>query len=622
MLEKRWSNFICFILACVTSFSFSIENDIYVVTEEVASKWQGLLWQIKSAICFPTYVAMILIVMIFFAYRQLWPKVERKLFKWSIPFAAVGSLVLLLCESYHKYDSWDKVFGGESVFLLSVVRGSGIGVLFFFCFHLINTIWIGTEESISKQSWKKFLMVMGIMMLCWMPYIIIMFPGNVCPDTADEVAQILGESQYCWTIRSIIPEYTDTLWNNHHPVFYTWILSLFVKLGDIIGSHAWGFEIYSFLQCTCLAAVLAYNLKYMEELGVPKKIRRGMLLFFALNPLFPLWGVTFTKDIPFSFVLLMVVVQLYKILKGSSSPTLSSIVNLGIWAFLLMLLRNNGFYMLLALIPFAVWLLWKDKKKMVRLLAAIVLPLLIFQIVIQGMIFPALHISKGSVREMMSIPFQQTARYVKEYKKEVRKEDRKNILALLGDKKNTLKDIGDNYVPDRADRIKNRYNAAATKEDMKNYIKTWAKGLVSHPDVYIEAFFNLNYGWFGFESRQDFSHYNGITGIDITKMMEEVRNPESLAGARKYVQYFFDILSRLPFSVWMIEFSFYTWAYVVFLLLMLIRKKYYELVACCVIYANYFICFIGPVAYTRYAIPMIVCAPFVLVLTFAKEQKS
>lgn len=614
---------ICMALAIVSSFSFCLENDIYDVPEGVSGKAEIILWKIQNAVNTPTYIEIALLAALFFAYCYLYPKMEKGILKWGIPFAVFSSLAVLLCESYYQYDSWDKVFGCGSAFALSVVRGAGIAILFFFGFLFCNCLGLEIipAERKTERNWKEFVCIICILMLCWLPYLIIMFPGNVCQDAADEVAQILQNSDYCWTIKSITPEYPDTLWNNHHPVFYTLILAVFVKLGDVIGSHAWGLEIYCILQCGCLAAVFSYLIQYMKRQGVSKKIGRIMLVFFALNPIFPMWGVTLTKDIPFSIVLLMLVLKFYQFLKEPESFTIRSGICMGIWGLLLMLFKNNGFYMLLLMIPFSAWFLWKERRQFVRLLMVIIVPMLVFQIGVQGIFFQVFHISKGSVREMLSVPFQQTARYIQAYGETLDEEDAECILAILGKGETSLQKIGDNYVPDRADRVKSRFNPNATSTDLKNYFAVWGKGLLKHPGTYVEAFLNLNYSWFSFDSRQDVRCYTGITGTDVTNMLEDVKNPEALAHERTMIQYYVKALSKLPFTAWLIGFSCYTWAYLIFFLIMLKRKKYRELVACCILYANYLICFIGPVACTRYAVPMMVCAPAVMIFAFAKEKK-
>ena len=56
--------------------------------------------------------------------------------------------------------------------------------------------------------------------------------------------------------------------------------------------------------------------------------------------------------------------------------------------------------------------------------------------------------------------------------------------------------LADRYNPDLADNVKNKYNKYATKEDLLEYFKVWFKGLIKHPNTYIDATVNNVYGYF------------------------------------------------------------------------------------------------------------------------------
>lgn len=631
--REKW---LCLLIACLTSLAFCLENDNYVISEELRVQLGGapavLLWQLNQAFIPPGYVAVITVILLYFAYRHLIPRLDKKLFKWSIPFSVIGSFLMLLGESFYQYSNWDKVFGGKTAFLLSVGKGAGVAIGLFFVFHIICLQRIELERYAEQKykAWRETFFVVLLLMLCWIPYIIAMFPGNFCPDAADEIAQITGSSQYCWTIKSIVPEYEGALWNNHHPVFYTWLLAVFVKLGEVLNSSTIAFALYTVLQCVCMASVFAYFLNYIKKMGVQRKVRLGILLFFALNPIFPLWGVAISKDTYFSMVVLLSILYLYRLIKMPEQCTIKNCVVTSAWLLLMMLLRNNGFYMLLAILPFIAYFFRKERKQFIRVVAVLVIPMLVFQIGVQGILFPALHISKGSIREMLSVPFQQTARYVKEFELELDAEDIKNIQAILGKAEEKISVIGERYVPEHADAVKNRYNPQATGEDIKRYFKTWAKGLVKHPDVYIEAFLNLGYPWFTFDSHYDFRYYNEFVQEDakgnmqrteqrVREMLGDMERLDCFERTSQAITYMVDTLAKIPFLSWTVEFSFYTWAYIIGLLILVIRKKHQELLACGILFMNYLICFVGPVAYTRYAMPMIVCAPFVVILVFSEK---
>ena len=82
-------------------------------------------------------------------------------------------------------------------------------------------------------------------------------------------------------------------------------------------------------------------------------------------------------------------------------------------------------------------------------------------------LLPALKIPAGSVREQLSVPFQQTARYVKEHEKEISEEEKEKIDKVLG--YDTLKE---RYNPNLADPVKNQYNKYTTKKQLKDYFQS------------------------------------------------------------------------------------------------------------------------------------------------------
>lgn len=617
---------VCIILAMVSTFCFCIENNTYVVSNEqaieIGSKIGIILFQLKSAIKVPTYVGCFGVVLLYFAYRYMMRFINKNQLKWSVPFAFISSLVLLLCESYYMYDNWNKVFGNTTALFTSLIRGTGICIIVNFLFLGICNVKLHLEQTELNQEKKysEYIFYIGILMLCWLPYIVIMFPGAMNPDTRDQLAQIVGNERLCWTARTVNIDTTNSLWNNHHPVFYTWILSWFVEIGRMIGSYPWAFEIYCVLQCILLAGTISCLLMYLKKRGISKRVCMLILGFFALNPVVPLYGMTVMKDTLFGILMLACVSLFYELFRNPKVFSTKKAFCLIIAAFLLMLVRNNGFYLLLMLLPVALWFYRKDKTTMKRILFIMILPLLVFQVGINGILFHQLKISQGSPREMMSVPFQQTARYIKEYGDTISEADEKVILKILSNPENSLQTIADKYESTRADSVKGMYNKNASSEDMKEYIKVWFKYLLKHPTVYIQAFLNLDYGWFTMDSKKDNVYYDGITDETTKEVLSGLESPEKLSSARNVISSYVKILGRLPFTAWLTEFSAYSWLYLVVLFVMCMRKKYFELLSCGLIFFNYLICFIGPVGYMRYVVPMLICAPWVFVLAFGEKE--
>lgn len=616
-----------FVLALMSSLAVVVSNGTYIATdslkEELGSQVLIDFWQIKAAFSYPDYSVYMLVIMAFFGFIYLIPKVSRRNIKWGIPFSIIGALFVLLCDSYFELNSWDKVFGSVTAVVTSCFKGIGIATLIFFVYDIANRVNIEKLDALNKGFDKKvFIKLTIIMIACWVPYMIIMAPGSMGTDTRDQFAQILGNGEMSWSPGTVPRKPTDILLTNHHPVAHTLLLGIFLKFGELIGSYFAGIELYCVLQSCVFAAALTYSVIKLQEYGMSERLAKIVYLFFTLCPLFPLWGMTTFKDTPFAIMLLVVTILLYDAFKMPEKFTKTKYWVLAAALFVLLLVRNNSFYMLLLLLPFAVIHFRKDKKFVIKVISVMLIPLLIFKVGFTGVAFKVAGVNNGSPREMLSVPFQQTARYIVEFENEITPEEEINIRTILGGGDLTLAEIAAEYVPDRSDPVKGEYNKYATTEDLLNYFKTWFAQLVKHPACYVEAFLNLNFSWFSSESNHDAIIYNGNTDETIPDYLEGLDNPEALDGARSAVSQMVNALDRIPVISCLFEFSFYTWCYVVIFLAMLMRKRYTELLVCLPIFANYAICFVGPVAYMRYVIPMIVCIPFVIFITFSRRKNN
>lgn len=614
-----------FILAVLSSFALVVSNGTHKVDpqlkETVSNSLILAISQIKSSIASPKYTVLFFVILAFVAFLYLIPKVDKRNLKWNIPFSLIASLFFLLCDSYFYTNSWDKVFGSTTAVVTSGLKGIGIAVLVFFIYDIINRINFElTTGEVPRV--KKFIVLTAVMIVFWIPYMVILAPGAMAADTRDQFGQFTGIVELCWSPGTVVREPSDILLTNHHPVFHTVLLGVFLKIGELLGSYAIGTELFAVIQCIFLAGSLAYCTLKLREFGMSKKMVGLTYAFFALFPLFPLWGMSLFKDTPFTIALLVMTILLYDAFRNPHGFTKFKYFALSVFVMLLMLVRNNGFYLVLLLVPFVIIHFRKDKKFLLKIGCVLIIPLIIFKFGYQGFFFDAMGINQGSPREMLSVPFQQTARYIAEYGDEITPEEEESILTVLGGNEYTLEEIGERYVPDRSDNVKDTFNKNATTDDLIDYFKTWASQLTKHPDVYIEAFLNLNFSWFTFFSNWDYLYVNGVNDKLIPQYLEGLENPQSTQEAKALLSQSLYTVARLPLISALFEFSSYTWAYVVLFLAALRRKKHKELLACLPIFANYVICFVGPLAYMRYVIPMLTCLPFAAFIIFSKNKEK
>lgn len=587
--------------------------------------FRGVL-HIKNSIRTTEIFSLVLFCVLSIFYNQIFQTVLARTKKIAYCIFSISvSVIFLLCESFYKTDSWDMLFESSSAFLIAIIRCAGISFLVYAMILFVNSIeWKSlyfktiNKCNIEKTFKHEIVKWSGLFFLAWVPYIVLLFPGCFTLDAQDEIAQIYGNRDYCWSIRGMILLDDNVILNNHHPVFYTQLLRCVLAFGRLIGSYEWAFEIYCILQCAFLASILAYLITVISKKNVSKVVRNVFVAFFALNPVIPIYGMTIVKDTLFACFFCLGIVLLYEVLGRKKWSWLKGTA-LSIDLLFLMLSRNNGLYIVCGLLVILAIVLWKKREKLWRMACVLVVPILIFQIGINGIIYPYFNVTPGSVREIFSVPFQQTARYVKEYGDEISKEDAEIICKVLL-KDGDIQQIADNYVPERADNVKNNFNKYCTTDDIKEYLIVWAKGFIKHPLVYIEAFLNLNYSWFSFYSTQDGIIYAGADELDLPILVNGFEGAGGNQFIRTCVYESVQLLSRLPGINILVEFSSYTWLYLYLFIRMVKNHNWKALAVSSPVYINYLICFVGPVAYMRYALPMLLCAPLIVFIVLVNDK--
>lgn len=146
---------------------------------------------------------------------------------------------------------------------------------------------------------------------------------------------------------------------------------------------------------------------------------------------------------------------------------------------------------------------------------------------------------------MLSLFFQQTARYVRDYGDDVTAEEKEVIAAVLDyDKLPTA------YNELTADPVKTTYHARTT-DDLTAYFKVWFTQFFKHPLCYVEATWNQNY--YLFAPNIDNIVYNKDCTVaweimEEMGMQEQIKFevPEKLHGICSIMVSWYTLLTRLP----------------------------------------------------------------------------
>ena len=317
---------------------------------------------------------------------------------------------------------------------------------------------------------------------CVLPLVLV-YPGGMNADSWCQAGM------YFQVVR---PDWGLYEFTSHHPPAHTVYFSSIIALGKKLGSANLGLFAVVLLQAVMHSAVFAYALHTMRQLGAPRYLRLLGLLAALFSPFYVTAYPAVVKDNVYSWALLLFVTEVIWMLRlgrdywrGGRHLALLALGILGA-----MLMRNNGKYVIypMVLLLLIVFFIQYQKTGVLRRVAlALLLPVLAANL-IQSALMSHYDIEKGSIREALSLPIQQTARYVLERGDEVTAEEKAAIAAVL-DYGNMAQD----YYPMESDPVKDAFNPEATTADVLNYLKTWLRMGLKHPLVYVKATVNQSY---------------------------------------------------------------------------------------------------------------------------------
>ena len=317
---------------------------------------------------------------------------------------------------------------------------------------------------------------------CALPLALV-YPGGMNADAWCQAGMFFQVVRPDWGLY----EFTS-----HHPPAHTVYFSAIIALGKRLGSANLGLFAVMLLQAGMHSAVFAYALHTMRQLDAPRYLRVLGLLAAMFSPFYVTAYPAVVKDNVYSWaILLFVIEEIWMLHLGRDywrSGRHMALLTLGIMGSMLM--RNNGKYVIYPMVLLLLIVFFVRYRKTGLLKRAV--PGLLLPVLAAGLMQSALMshyaIEKGSIREALSLPIQQTARYVLERGDEVTAEEKAAIAAVL-DYDNMAQD----YFPMESDPVKDAFNPEATTADVLNYLKTWLRMGLKHPLVYVKATVNQSY---------------------------------------------------------------------------------------------------------------------------------
>lgn len=463
-----------------------------------------------------------------------------------------------------------------------------------------------------------FLCVGIVLNIVWFPALIGYLPGLFTWDTPQQIYMWYNMPNYHSSLLNLInPEITLS---QHHPVLHTALLGLCVQLGQLFGNDSFGVFVFTFIQFESTIFVIAYSLNVLYRIGSPKALIIGILCFYALVPIFPLFADLTVKDSLFGVLLLAFETLCFSLAVNRESRCRDWAALISV-AILLSLMRNGA--LLFALAGIASLVLTSPRYAKRGTLCAI--SVLVVVVSFSSILLPSLQVTPGSKREMLSIPFQQVARYVVEHPDEMSDKDAVAIDAIL-----ELDTLADRYDPNLSDKVKDQYNENATREEMQNFWLAWARLGATHPETYLSATANNYYGYF-YLTDFDPELYTKEYSMECMAKMEsfnihEAENAFSdILGV--FDMFYMNLIETLPLIKVVLAPPFYVWILIVLTFICITQRRREGVVLLTAPWLVLLVNLIGPAngySYFRYTYPIALCIPFIfgIVLTLQRSKSK
>ena len=539
----------------------------------------------------------IFLLFIFISLYRMYYKYKNNNILISI-FSIFISFIMILGKSFNIYDS-TKLISDNTI--LSII--SFIGYYYFYSTVIsiiINKIDFKNENK--KTNKKIFLVSLLTILLSWSVYVLAFYPGILSPDPSNQILQFFNvDTKY---LDSVIQLDKSVKITNHHPVLHTVLLGGCVKIGEFINNPNLGIFLYTSLQIIFLSCTLSYTIYYLYKLNTPNIYLIFLLIIYSLVPHYVFYSMSLVKDTVYSTLIILYVIFLFDILyiKNDLKYTRTVILLL-----LISLFRNNGIFVIIFSFP----LLLIYKKNLRKKLTTIFLIFIcLFTMYNKSLYY--LKIPKGSIREALSVPFQQTARLAKY--KDIDNKDKKIIDKLLNYK--TLKK---RYNPNISDPVKNKFNKNYTKNDLINYFKVWLKYLFKYPKIYIDSFINNTYGYFYPNTNNWYIYYKFDSRI--TKIIDYHYN--DFNNLRNILSTYGIIFPYIPVIGLISNIGFNTLVIFLICLMCIIIKNKKFLIVLSPLLISIIFCLLSPVnTYFRYATSYIFSVPLLINLFLCSKKSN
>ena len=610
--RKALHTILCVMLTLISSFAFFASRDI--LNREMAMYFVGTeslfpLTLMRLTLLLPTqhFGSALFAVAAFFLFRrhEVWP-----LKKAEFVFAASFTLAYYVGITFTLYSSFGLLTSSTFALLYSALLFMGFFPFFYVttCFltEILGSRKINNQQNTNKDTDSKlamffgekrpFLAPFGLFLLAWLPFFLLYFPGNLMNDSVRQLMHFMG----------------DTM-PNFHPLTSTFFMGILYRIGLAFDSANMGLALITVAHNLITAAAFALALVYMRRWGVPLKLRLTAMLFFAFFPVFGIWPQTILNTTHGTPAMLVFVLLYINLIREHSRKNLILCI---LAAILASLLRSEAIYIVSLSLAALAFLPGLSAKLRLQKLAVAVMVVVCSQLIWVGTMRATDH-EASPVWVMLSIPFQQTARFVRYH--EVRYDE----LRVLEETFYGFHELSDLYHPWISDPVKARFIEGS---DLVSYFRVWAAMGLRAPLTYLEAAIAVSFSYvvpFGPDWNIVFPEASWDAIPNLSR--PDIGYVFSSQTARAIPLNIIELFERLPVINLFFHTGNYTWA-LAFFALMLIKKRrlkplFYFVPAFVIILT----CIASPIhGFWRYYLPVLYMFPVlaaIVITEWAREYK-
>lgn len=437
-----------------------------------------------------------------------------------------------------------------------------------------------------------------LLLLCWLPAWLSLFPGAFAYDAFDEWEQV-----------------KNGVITSHHPVLHVLFLGGSLEsLHELTGNYNVGIAVCTFVQMFILANVLARTFSFMRDFNVPDIFLWTALFFYGLSPVMQLFAISATKDVLFTAALLLFLLNLFRFCcrKDQFFQCRKQMISFAGSAFFSMILRNNGFYIVLAVLVIMVAKCGKYRKKLLGIVVATGIAYGLYV----GPCYDILQVTPGGVQEMLSVPLQQIARVHRYDYDSLDKQDLDLLYQIVP------KEALDSYKATVSDFVKKDFQEEAFRDLKKEFFSLWCRWGVKHPLTYINSFLlNTVDFWYPNAVVDGYRDVYGRSSYFDYRVSEPGKEIVFLPKLHQYYERisFDPQAQKMPFAFLVLSPGWYlTMTIVIFVYLWRCRKYVFLLPGMLFLFSLLTV-LLGPIALVRYVLIFYYAFPVLLPLFLHHE---